>query len=82
MKISKLALLDYSLYIQYQLKNHPILKSGKINIPSTFGEASLSVNTVTHKGINVLKTYCFIPEKRICITVKLFLPGFNVAQSI
>ena len=42
MKISKLAFLDWFLYMQYQLKTHPILEDGKVNTPSTFCEASLS----------------------------------------
>ena len=36
MKISKLAFLDWFLYMQYQLKTHPILEDGKVNTPSTF----------------------------------------------
>lgn len=35
----------------------PVLKSGKVNVPSTFGEASLSVNTVLDKGTNVWQTW-------------------------
>lgn len=66
MEISKPALLVCFMHKQYQSDNHPILK--KVNIPLAFGDASLSVNTVMGKGINILKRQVlFYPWERIQI---------------